>query len=45
LAIAAVLVGLAPFLPATAALALTIALGLHAVFTAIVRVRDVLASA
>ena len=44
LAIAAVLVGLAPLIPATAALALTIALGLHAVLTAIARVRDVLAS-
>jgi hypothetical protein len=45
LAIAAVLVALAPFIPATIALALTIALGLHAIFTAIVRVRDVLAAA
>jgi hypothetical protein len=45
LAIAVVLAGLAPFIPATAALALTIALGLHAIVTAIVRVRDQLASA
>ena len=44
-AIAAVLVALAPFISATAALALTIALGLHAILTAIVRVRDVLAAA
>jgi hypothetical protein len=45
LAIAAVLAGLAPFIPANAALVLAIALGLHAVLTAIVRVRDVLAPA
>ena len=44
LAIAAVLVALTPFIPATAALALTIALGLHTILTAIVRVRDVLAA-
>ena len=45
LVIAAVLAALAPFIPPTAALTLTIALGLHAIITAIVRVRDVLAAA
>lgn len=45
LAFALVLAGIAPLVPPTAALALTIALGMHAIVTAIACVRDVLASA
>ncbi len=41
-AIACALLVLTPFLPAVAALLLTIALGVHAIFTAITRVPEVL---